>query len=49
MRIQVEFRHDLRERVPFDLSERKEDVLVCHLRMVPAPGFLNRAVDNPLC
>ena len=49
VRVQVELGHDLRERVPLDLCERKEDVLVCYLRVVSAPGFLDSAVDDPLC
>ena len=49
LRIQVEFRHDLRERVPLNLRERQEDVLVGDLGVVPAPGFLDSAVHDPLC
>ena len=49
VRIQVEFRHDLREGVPLNLGERQEDVLVGDLGMVPAPGLLNSAVHDALC
>ena len=49
VRIQVEFGHDLRERVPLDLRKCQEDVLVCHLSVVSTPRFLDGAVDHPLC
>ena len=48
VRIQLEVAHDLRERVPLDLREREEDVLVGQQRVVAAPRFLDRAVDDPL-
>ena len=49
VRIQVEVAHDLRERVPLNLRERQEDVLVGDLGVVPAPGFLDSAVYDALC
>ena len=48
VRIQLEIAHDLRERVPLDLREREEDVFVGEQRVIAAPRFLNRAVDDPL-
>ncbi len=48
VRVQVEVAHHLREHVPLDLRERQEDVLVRQQRVLAAPGFLDRAVDDAL-
>jgi hypothetical protein len=48
VRVQLDVPHDLRERVPFDLSERKEHVLVGQHGMLAPPCFLNRAIDDSL-
>ena len=48
VRIQLEITHDLGERVPFDLREREEDVLIGEQGVITAPRFLNRAVNHPL-
>ena len=48
VRIQLEVAHDLREHVPLDLGEREEDVFVGEQRVLAAPRFLDRAVDDPL-
>ena len=48
VRIQLEIAHDLGERVPLDLREREEDVLVGQQRVIAAPRFLDGAVHDPL-
>ncbi len=49
MRIQAEVAHDLAEHVPFDLRKRQKDMLVRQQCMLTPTGFLDRAIDNPLC
>ena len=48
VRVEVEVPHHLREHVPFDLRERQEDVLVGQQRVLAAPRFFDRAVDDAL-
>jgi hypothetical protein len=48
VRVQAEVAHDLGEGIPLQLSEREEQVLARHLTMLSAPGFVDRAVHNPL-
>ena len=40
--------HDRRERVPFDLGERQEDVLVGQKRVLAAAGLFDRPVHDAL-
>jgi hypothetical protein len=48
VRVQTEVAHDLGEGVPLQLSEREEQVLARHLTVLSAPGFVDRAVHDPL-
>jgi hypothetical protein len=47
VRVQFEVAHHLAEHVPLRLGERQADVLVRQERMFAAPGFLERAIDDP--
>ena len=48
VRIQLDVAHDLGEHVPFDLREREKDVFVGQQRMLAAPRFFDRAIDDAL-
>jgi hypothetical protein len=48
VRVQRQVAHDLRERVPLDLGEREEDVLIGQQRVIAAAGLFDRAIDDPL-
>jgi hypothetical protein len=49
VRIQLEIAHDLGKRVPFDLREGEEDVLVGEQRVITPSRFLDSAIDDTLC
>ena len=48
VRIQFQVAHDLPEHVPLGLRERQADMLVHEQRVLAAPGFVQRAVDDTL-
>ena len=49
VRVQLEIAHDLGKRVPFDLREREEHVLVGQQRVIATPGFFDGPVHDALC
>src|SRR5262245_32934918 len=48
VRVQLDVAHDLREHVPFNLSERQKNMFVREQRMLPAASLLDRAIDDAL-
>ena len=49
VRIELQVVHHLRERVPFHLREREEDVFVGQQRVIAPSCLLDRTIDYALC